>query len=134
MKVIVASQRTQGTRETDFAWTLDGELVHLPALECDRDDGTCGCDRALCGVASARATTTAEVADRELEAAEVFTTVARSLVDGGWFETLNGEAFEIAADMVAPLLIQAAVLPVGTVIERHGDRLMIRERAGERTG
>lgn len=135
MKVIVASRRTQGARDNDFSWTLDGELVHLPGLECDCGgvDGPCGCRRSLCGVASRKATTTAEVAERELEASDVFVGVAEALVDGGWFDALDGEAFETGVELVGPLLMWASLLPVGTVIERRGGRISVREHASEHT-
>ena len=121
MKVIVATRRSQGELEDDYAWTLDGELVHLPMLVCATPD-VCGCDRGFAGVSSHRATSTAEVADRELGRDDVVSAVAHSLADGGWFpEAEAHHALLAARDLVEPLLELADRLPVGTVVRRHGD-------------
>lgn len=47
MKVLVASPTTDA-RPDDFSWTLDGELLHLPAIECSSVD-RCGCERSFAG-------------------------------------------------------------------------------------
>lgn len=123
MKVFVAGRRTQGELENDFAWTLDGELVHLEPLGCWEPD-RCGCNRAFAGVASHRGTTTAEIAERELDREDVVVAVARSLADGGWFDDPSSQdAVDSARELVDPLLDVAATLPVGTVVRRQGTRL-----------
>ena len=40
MRVLVATSHTQGERPDDYCWTIEGELVRLPLLECDCPD--CG--------------------------------------------------------------------------------------------
>ena len=64
MLLLVATKKTQGQRSNDFCWTMDGETVCFPSV-CDRDgcdpDGPCGCNRAMTGVATRKATTTVEV-------------------------------------------------------------------------
>lgn len=127
MKVLVASSETQGEVEGDFAWTLDGELVHLPIFECASGED-CGCDSSFSGAASHRATTTAEVAERELDWCAVVQAVAQSLVDGGWFESPRApDALSCAGELVAPLLEVAGREPAGTVVRRHRDLVFVRE-------
>jgi hypothetical protein len=63
MKVLVATTMRQGQVDDDFCYTIDGELVRLPFIECDCGD-SCGCTRSFAGLTSHRATTTALVADR----------------------------------------------------------------------
>lgn len=131
MKVFVATSRTQGTEPDDHCLALEGELVHLPVLEC-ASPGSCGCLRAFAGVASHRATTTAEVAERELDRDAVLAAVTDSLVDGGWVDglaedpALAREAELLAWEVTADLLELAARLPVGTVLARRGPRVVIR--------
>src|SRR3990172_8245236 len=71
VKVLVATAETQGERSNDFCHTVEGELVTWPALECSGEsvDGGCGCRRALCGVGSLKATTTAKVVERTCDLA-----------------------------------------------------------------
>jgi hypothetical protein len=67
MKVLTASNQTQGWRDNDFSWTVEGELVVFPPIECGRGtiDDSCGCRRSMAGLVSHRATTTIKVAERE---------------------------------------------------------------------
>jgi hypothetical protein len=37
MKVLVATDQTRGWRANDFCWTVEGELVFFPPLECARE-------------------------------------------------------------------------------------------------
>lgn len=132
MKVIVASQATQGTRTDDFSWTLEGELVHLPPIEC-ASGPACGCERSFVGVASQRATTTAEVAERELAEDDVVRAVYDALVDGSYVEPeVPGQRREgqwLAYALVADLLELADRTPVGTVLGRRRDRFLVRSMA-----
>jgi hypothetical protein len=67
MNVLTASTQTHGWRDNDFCWTVEGELVVFPPIECGRGsiDDVCGCRRSMAGLVSHRATTTIEVTDRE---------------------------------------------------------------------
>lgn len=138
MKVFVATSRTQGAEPDDHCFALEGELVHLPVLECATPE-TCGCLRAFAGVASHRSTTTAEVAERELTTDDVLAAVTDSLVDGGWIADLDAgaaayrEAELLAHEVTADLLELAARLPVGSVLARRGPRVLIRQLGGVRS-
>ncbi len=48
VKALVATSVTQGFRDNDYHWCVDGELVWIaPTCSKDRDDpdGGCGCGR-----------------------------------------------------------------------------------------
>jgi hypothetical protein len=131
VKVFVATSRTQGEQDDDYCCTLDGELVHLPVLECASPDG-CGCIRGFAGIASHRATTTAEVATRDLTDDGVLSAVTDSLISGGWVPdaqhdaALHREAELLAHEVTADLLELATRLPVGSVLGRRGTKLLVR--------
>jgi hypothetical protein len=67
MKVLTATSDTQGWRDDDFCWTVEGELLLLPPIECEYgsvDDG-CGCKRSMSSMVSQLTTTSIKVAKRE---------------------------------------------------------------------
>lgn len=126
MKVLVATALTQGARRSDYTWTVDGELVGF-GVTCDRDrregpDGGCGCGRGFAGMNSHRATTTAIVKDLPLTRQDVRTAWRGYLISAGW--GLPSE--QDVADDVEELLSLAAGWPVGTVIEKRGERIQAR--------
>ena len=85
MKVLVATGDGQGEVAGDFCFTVEGELVTLGTLECSSPD-VCGCGRSFAGLASARATTTARVADLpHMTRDDVRLAIDESLRRGGWF-------------------------------------------------
>ncbi|WP_197374089.1 DUF7715 family protein [Mycolicibacterium baixiangningiae] len=122
MKILVATKLTQGTRSNDYNYCVPGELVWVQE-PCDRDrrnpDGSCGCGRGFAGVASHRATTTAEVAEVDFSRDELITAMQTSLADGGWPPVW-------AADVVDENLTIASAFPAGTVIERRVDEFQAR--------
>ena len=68
MKLLTATNQTQGQRASDFTWCTEGELVTPVVLICGWDeregpDGGCGCGRAFGGLHSQKSTTTAMVRD-----------------------------------------------------------------------
>ena len=66
MKVVTATSQTQGWRDNDFCWTVEGELLFFAPLECGRGsiDDNCGCRHSMAGLWSHRATTTMKVIER----------------------------------------------------------------------
>lgn len=126
MKVLVATERTQGTREGDYNCCIPGELAWLP-LVCDKDRRdparSCGCSRGFGGLASHRATTTVEVADLDVSEQDVRLAYETSLRDQGWIpanasatqvEDILDETLGLARDI-------AEALPPGTVVRRNFD-------------
>jgi hypothetical protein len=127
MKVLVATSETQGQRENDFDFCVEGELVTV-GLVCAADeydpDGGCGCGRAFAGLNSHRATTTAKVKDVELSEDDYVEALRSSLAQQGW---PTGDVEELA-DWLAQLV---STWPTGSIIERRGDDIFIRNTASQ---
>lgn len=128
MKVFVGTSAGQGGRASDFSWTVEGELVMIPPLECGRDgddiDSGCGCRRAMGGLASDRATTTFKVADLDIGIAEYEVALAESLRRGGW--TADADVTPEVRREDAALLAFARGFPLDWVLERRGGFIQIR--------
>jgi hypothetical protein len=122
--VFAATSDRQGERQSDFCWTIEGELVVFPVV-CDRDrndiDGGCGCRRAMAGMTSRSSTTTFRVVDLEATMDEYRDLVFGMLEEGGW--DVNRED---AAELAAEVLGEAKMFEVGPVLERRGDDIRLR--------
>lgn len=121
MQVLVATEETQGDRSDDYSWATPGELVMF-GLICAADlRGTgrgCGCGRAFAGLHSARATTTAVVAEWPGSLDDLALAFRDSLAKGGWLD-FGGSPEEVegvVAEAVREVLFVADRHPVGTVI------------------
>ncbi len=89
MLVLIATNDLQGTVESDYAWTVEGELVTPVATECASGE-RCGCNRGFPGLASGYATTTAMVVDRPgVTEADLRDAVYDWLDRGGWIDLLE---------------------------------------------
>jgi hypothetical protein len=122
MKVMVATARTQGQRDNDFFWCVEGELVWFGQM-CARGradpDANCGCGRGFAGMSSHRSTTTAEVRDLDITYEEFQLALRSSLEDQGWcLDCLDHDAHVLTTI--------AAAYPEGAVLERR--RYDIRNR------
>lgn len=115
MKVFVATAQGQGTGAGDFSWTVEGELVRFPGLTCDCPD--CGCDRAMAGLASSKATTTFTVENRpELDQDSYREAFVDALVREGWIE--DGRAVDRDIQLwIDEHLELAAQFSVGEILE-----------------
>lgn len=114
MKILVATAETQGERETDYTWTVEGELVWIQepcATDARRMPNACGCGRGFAGLSSHRATSTAKVVESHLTRADYVAALRASLSDGGW-------PADAAAGIAHGLLGFAAEWEVNTVLER----------------
>ncbi|WP_067489598.1 DUF7715 family protein [Actinomadura hibisca] len=124
MKLLTATDATQGYRDNDFDWCVEGELVHIGVV-CARDrddpDGGCGCGRAFAGLNSHRATTTAMV--REIEGfteADYVEAIRSSLEQQGYDASY-------AEHEAAELRILVRDWPVGAIVERRLDEIVVRQ-------
>jgi hypothetical protein len=132
MRILTATNQTQGRRDNDFCWTLEGELVLFPPLECGRGsiDDRCGCRRSMAGLASHRATTTVQVVDRtELDPDTYFMLISDSLRDQGYVTAglmADPERNHWLKDITDELIHIAGTFPVATVLERRGDLVSVR--------
>ncbi|MFC4906717.1 DUF7715 family protein [Actinomadura gamaensis] len=124
MKLLTATNLSQGYRDNDFAWCVEGELVHIGVV-CDRDagdpDGGCGCARAFAGLNSHRATTTAMVRDVPgFTEADYVEAIRSSLEQQGY----DGSHAEHEA---AGLRTLVRDWPVGAIVERRLDEIVVRQ-------
>lgn len=128
MKVLVATNETQGQRPDDYAWTVEGELVTPLAVECSSPD-RCGCGRGFSGLGSSRATTTAMVVELPgLTPAALRRAFGDSLDREGWTTHLDdAEVAELIDSHVLAVREVCARYPVGTVVTRAGT--MVHARA-----
>ena len=125
MKFLVATDRTQGDLDGDYAWCIPGELLWI-TMVCGRDlrdpDGGCGCGRGFGGLTSHRATTTAEVADLDMTEADLRLAVTTSLTDQGWLSySTEPEQAEIVTETIELVRALAEPLPEGTIVRRRID-------------
>ena len=122
MKVLVATNDTQGQRVNDFSYCIEGELVTV-GLVCAADernpDGGCGCGRAFAGLNSHRATTTAKVKDVELSPEDYVEALRSSLEQQGW-------PTEDVTELAAWLTELVDSWPTGTIVERRLDDIEVR--------
>jgi len=120
MKVFVAAEAAD---DGDFSFTVPGELVHLAPLVCECPD--CGCNRAMAGFTSHKATTSFVVRDLDLDftiyAELLFATLQaggwvheRSGADASWVRAWAGDHIRLAADLPAevPLVVENDVVTV----------------------
>jgi len=129
MRLLVATEETQGRRPNDFCFCEEGEIVTF-AYECTREavDGPCGCKRSLSGVKSSMATTTVRVSEVEqMDVPALADLLATTLVAQRWFES-KARAMPQASQDADALAEVANGFPVGTVLERRGDRFGTRLR------
>lgn len=147
MKVLIATNEQQGAAPDDYSWTVEGELVTAVVEQCSSGD-RCGCARGWPGLASARATTTAMVADRPgITRDDIRDAVYDWLDRGGHLEVIR-EIAELALeeegdelvgwadpdDTIAAIVDEhvevieeiCASFPAGTVLCRHGARIYAR--------
>ena len=124
MKVLVATDRTQGDRANDYNFCIEGELVRINEV-CTRDrgdpDGGCGCGRGFGGLNSHRATTTARIAEVPFSLADYAMALQSSLQQQGW-DPCDDCAMSEAVDLAALVL----GWPSDSVVERRLDQLVVR--------
>ena len=131
MRVLRATKATNGDIAGDYMSGVPGELVYL-GLVCatDRDDpdGGCGCGRGFSGLSSARATTTAVVADAPLTGAEVREAYRSGLAQQGWISSRmrETEVDEFLDEVVGVVTHIAQHFQPGTVLGRRLDSVASR--------
>ncbi|MEO1055887.1 MAG: hypothetical protein AAFY28_03140 [Actinomycetota bacterium] len=142
MKVLIATSELQGRAPGDYSHTLDGELVTPAAAQCS--DEQCRCRRAFRGLVSGCATTTAMVVERVgLTVDDLRDAITGSLERAGWLELLWSQAdasglldpaqevelgmAELVHEHVESILHIGTQVPEGTVVERDGSLVFVRE-------
>ncbi|MFC9974802.1 hypothetical protein ACFVH6_28255 [Spirillospora sp. NPDC127200] len=124
MKLLTATDVTQGYRDNDFDWCVEGELVHIGVV-CARDrddpDGGCGCGRAFAGLNSHRATTTAMVREIEGFTEADYVEAIRSSLEQQGYDAAYAE------HEAAELRTLVRDWPVGAIVERRLDEIVVRQ-------
>lgn len=125
MRMLVATNLTNGDSPNDFDYCVEGELVYLqePCARDQRDpNGSCGCGRSFAGLSSHRSTTTALVVDTELTEEDLRLALRASLEEGGWLPpgcfTAEEEA-SIINDYLAYVRDVADYFPAGSIVRRQ---------------
>jgi hypothetical protein len=136
MKLLTATEITQGKRASDFNWCEEGEPVTTGVLICDRDasagpDGGCGCGRAFGGMRSGKSGTTAMVRDIAIGAEDLAFIVRSYREKNGWLALAEDPDAAIAEE-VAEIIASAAAHPVGAVLETRMGEIGLREVHAER--
>lgn len=125
MKILVATRETQGLVAEDFSWTVEGELVRWPLIEC-ASGPSCGCERSFPGLASHKATTTVKVVELDaLDQAGLVRALLDDLVASG-ITVIDDEARRYVEDEADDLARVASLFPTGTVLGRRGDYVYAR--------
>lgn len=119
MKVFVAVESLGG--EGDFSYTIPGELVHFPPDICDCPD--CGCERAMAGFVSHRATTCFAVRDLDIDETAYSELLFESLRAGGWVDEGSNEDRAWVAVWAREHIEAAADLPLETTLRISFDRV-----------
>jgi hypothetical protein len=133
MKLLTATTRTQGQRDSDFTWCVEGELVTVAGVICGRDraegpDGGCGCGRSFGGLNSHKATTTAIVKDVEgFTFDDLLEAVFSYRQQAGWLEEGNAQHDADVKHETCELAELAAQYDTATVLERRLDIIQVRD-------
>jgi hypothetical protein len=132
MKLLVATDLTQGFAANDFHACVEGELVMMQepcAIDRSDPDGGCGCGRAFAGLSSHRATTTALVRALDLSLTDVRAAVSGYLETAGWLSLVAEQDRHYLVDEVTTsLVLMGDDFPEGTVLTRRLDYLVPRPR------
>lgn len=124
MQVLMATSQTQQQRPGDFMFAEEGEIVALPK-QCGRGDldDSCGCERSFFGAVSHKATTTAMVvAIDDLDEDDYAGLLVKAYRASGRSLAEIGE-YQLVEEMIGI----AAAHPVGTILEKRGDRIQPRQ-------
>ncbi len=108
----------------DFVFTVPGELVHFAPAACS--DQLCGCDRAMGGFVSHRATTCFVVRDLDIDEATYTDLLFASLEAGGWVSKESADDREWVEKWAAEHVALAAQFPAERPLKIHRDHVVLR--------
>ena len=129
MKLLAATNETQGQRPDDFMWCTEGEIVKF-GTECDGEevDGKCGCRRSMVGVQCNKATTTMKVIQVERTREELTDALRDNYKEGGWYNLMGAEPAEKSIRREVEDLIRLSEgFPVGSIVEKRGNKFQVRK-------
>ena len=100
MKLLVAAPPRVPSR-LDFSFVPEGEILYNITVVCCNSD-SCGCNRALSGTATAKAITSAKVAEVDISEAELAKLAADVGEKSGWGEVV-GTSFAAIRKAIADI-------------------------------
>ena len=127
MKILVATEQTQGQRESDFCFVPEDEPL-LQGFMCHKDevdpnpDGGCGCGRALIGILCQKGTTSFKVVETQLSQERFIQNYISSFQDSGWLTGPNKLDKEFIEGLRADgeqLIEVATRFPLGAILEKR---------------
>jgi hypothetical protein len=110
----------------DYTYCVPGELLWI-TMVCATDrnypEKACGCGRGFGGLTSHRATTTAEVAERDFPEFGLRLAIRTSLTDQGWLrpDATVLERKKFVDEVIGDIQSIVEPLPVGTIVRRNVD-------------
>jgi hypothetical protein len=132
MYVLEATKETQGDRDDDYVWTIEGELVFIPPLGCRTP--SCGCHRGFAGMTSHRATTTARIAERtDMDVDAYWDVIYQSMTDQGYDIIGSEDLIDAVDEQVRTVQLFGISGGHGTVVGRTASAVFLR-RSGSRHG
>lgn len=115
MKVLVATTKGQTGKKTDYCWANEGEIIHFPS----GGNRTC-----MVGLDTAKATTTMEVVELDLDHKGLIAKIATFLTrNWGLPSDVAAKEGEEEAMQLEEL---ANFFDVGTIVERRGNSFRAR--------
>lgn len=125
MNVLVLTSEGQGKRKNDFISGNEGEVARF-ASECDGEavDGKCGCRRSMAGIETNKMSTTMKVVDLPLTVDEFYAKIRKNYEEA-WGMTGPEYDADIIRD-AAELLRIAKCFPVGSIVEKRGNKFQTR--------
>lgn len=122
MKLFVATESLG--EEDDFSFTIPGELVHLPPVICDCPE--CGCERAMAGFTSRKASTCFVVRDLDIDPATYVELLFEALGEGGWVREGSADDRKWVKGWAGEHMDMAAGFPTETPLQVDRDQVTIR--------
>ena len=125
MKLLTITNETQGQRANDFCHATIGEIANFGS-RCDRAtvDDKCGCARAVVGIDSKKASTTAKITDVDITESELVMKIANGYKND-WMMPEN-DALKMATSDVKQLVSLGASFEIGTIFEFRGNKIQSR--------
>ena len=97
MKLLTAAKPR---RAEDFSFVPEGEILYNTVIVCCRSD-SCGCNRALSGTATPRATTIAQVSEVDINSDELFALAADVGEKSRWGGPIVWASFQAIQEAIA---------------------------------
>ena len=128
MHVLVAAAEFQSRR--DYAHTIEGELVYVSPVDCENPN--CHTHFEFVGCVSQEATTTARIAELDVDRDDYELLIANGVGAGGWDlpAEVTDETLSAWLTPFASLHVHLAdSFAAGTVIARHDEHISVRGRS-----